>query len=124
MALTVPVPKHLEPRPEDGRSRLGRLGHPDELTGMEPPVQRFANYLIAAERNLSHVQSRYFEAQRSGDERAIAAAAARKDAAQREIGRLRVQLYSERRRELLARGARAAGSAETSSSLIQRLLGR
>ena len=54
MTLTVPVPRHLEPRPEDIRPRLARLGYPDEMTGLEPPVQRLANFLIAAERDLSH----------------------------------------------------------------------
>ena len=88
MSHPVPVPRHLAPRPEDARPRLARLGHPDEMTGMEPPVQRMANYLIAAERELSHVQSRFFEARRGGDPDAIAAATARQDAAKREIGRL------------------------------------
>jgi len=124
MSLTVPVPRHLEPRPEDARPRLARLGYPDELTGMEPPVQRMANYLIAAERQLSHVQSRFFEARRGGDPDAIAAAIARQDAAKREIGRLRVQLYTERRRELLQRGASQPGSETSERSLIQRFLGR
>ena len=124
MTHPVPVPRHLEPRPEDARPRLARLGHPDEMTGMEPPVQRMANYLIAAERELSHVQSRFFEARRGGDPDAIAAAAARQDAAKREIGRLRVQLYAERRRELMQRGASAPGRETEGRSLIQRLVGR
>jgi hypothetical protein len=124
MSLTVPVPRHLEPRPEDARPRLARLGYPDELTGMEPPVQRMANYLIAAERQLSHVQSRYFEARRGGDPDAIAAAIARQDAAKREIGRLRVRLYSERRRELLQRGAGQPDADTAQRSLVQRFLGR
>ena len=124
MSLTVPVPRHLAPRPEDARPRLARLGHPDELTGMEPPVQRMANYLIAAERELSHVQSRYFAARRGGDPDAIAAAVARQEAAKREIGRLRVQLYAERRRELLQRGSSSAGNETAQRSLIQRLVGR
>ena len=46
MSLTVPVPRHLEPRPEDARPRLARLGYPDELTGMEPPVQRILARVI------------------------------------------------------------------------------
>ncbi len=100
------------------------LGYPDELTGMEPPVQRMANYLIAAERQLSHFQSRYFEARRGGDPDAIAAAIARQDAAKREIGRLRVQLYTERRRELLQRGASESDADTSQRSLIQRFLGR
>ena len=104
MTLTVPVPRHLEPRPEDVRPRLARLGYPDEMTGLEPPVQRLANFLIAAERDLSHVQSRFFEARRSGDPETIAAAVARKEAAERTIGRLRVQLYAERRQQLLQSG--------------------
>jgi hypothetical protein len=124
MALTVPVPRHLEPRPEDARPRLARLGHPDELTGMEPPIQRLANFLIAAERQLSHVQSRYFEVRRGGDPNAIAAAEARQEAAKREIGRLRVQLYAERRRELLQRGASMADGGTAPRSLIHRLVGR
>jgi hypothetical protein len=124
MSVTVPVPRHLAPRPEDARPRLARLGHPDELTGMEPPVQRMANFLIAAERELSHVQSRYFAARRGGDPDAIAAAVARQEAAKREIGRLRVQLYAERRRELLQRGSSSAGDETTQRSLIQRLVGR
>ncbi len=124
MSLTVPVPRHLAPRPEDARPRLARLGHPDELTGMEPPVQRMANYLIAAERELSHVQSRYFEARRGGDPDAIAAAIARQEAAKREIGRLRVQLYAERRRELLQRGSSSTGDETSQRSLIQRFVGR
>ena len=124
MSVTVPVPRHLAPRPEDARPRLARLGHPDELTGMEPPVQRMANFLIAAERELSHVQSRYFAARRGGDPDAIAAAVARQEAAKREIGRLRVQLYAERRRELLQRGSSSAGDETAQRSLIQRLVGR
>lgn len=124
MSVTVPVPRHLAPRPEDARPRLARLGHPDELTGMEPPVQRMANFLIAAERELSHVQSRYFAARRGGDPDAIAAAVARQEAAKREIGRLRVLLYSERRRELLQRGASSSDNETAQRSLIQRLVGR
>ena len=124
MSVTAPVPRHLAPRPEDARPRLARLGHPDELTGMEPPVQRMANFLIAAERELSHVQSRYFAARRGGDPDAIAAAVARQEAAKREIGRLRVQLYAERRRELLQRGSSSAGDETAQRSLIQRLVGR
>jgi hypothetical protein len=124
MSVTAPVPRHLAPRPEDARPRLARLGHPDELTGMEPPVQRMANFLIAAERELSHVQSRYFAARRGGDPDAIAAAVARQEAAKREIGRLRVQLYAERRRELLQRGSSSSGSETAQRSLIQRLVGR
>ena len=124
MSLAVPVPRHLEPRPEDARPRLARLGYPDELTGMEPPVQRMANFLIAAERQLSHFQSRYFEARRGGDPNAIAAAIARQDAAKREIGRLRVQLYTERRRQLLQRGASQSDADTSQRSMIQRVLGR
>jgi hypothetical protein len=124
MSVTAPVPRHLAPRPEDARPRLARLGHPDELTGMEPPVQRMANFLIAAERELSHVQSRYFAARRGGDPDAIAAAVARQEAAKREIGRLRVLLYSERRRELLQRGASSSDNETAQRSLIQRLVGR
>ncbi|HEY8179963.1 MAG TPA: hypothetical protein VIH33_06135 [Candidatus Limnocylindria bacterium] len=124
MSVTAPGPRHLAPRPEDARPRLARLGHPDELTGMEPPVQRMANFLIAAERELSHVQSRYFAARRGGDPDAIAAAIARQEAAKREIGRLRVQLYAERRRELLQRGSSSAGDETAQRSLIQRLVGR
>jgi hypothetical protein len=101
MTLTAPVPRHLEPRPQDVRPRLARLGYPDEMTGLEPPVQRLANFLIAAERDLTHVQTRYFEARRIGDADTIAAAIARKEAAERTIGRLRVQLYAERRQQLL-----------------------
>lgn len=122
MSLTVPVPKHLEPRPEDLRPRLARLGHPDELTGMEPPIQRMANYLIAAERELTHVQSRYFEARRGGDPDAIAAAVARQDAAERAIGKLRLQLYQQRRRELLGDATRPADESSP-RSLVQRLFG-
>jgi hypothetical protein len=125
MALTVPVPRHLEPRPEDLRSRLARLGNPEELTGMEPPIQRLANFLIAAERELSHVQTRFFEAQRSGDAEVIAAAAARKAAAEAAIGSLRVQLFTERRRQLLQRGEVApAASVDEQRSLMQRFIER
>ena len=121
MALTVPVPRHLEPRPEDVRPRLARLGYPDELTGLEPPRQRLANFLIAAERDLSHVQSRYFAARRSGDPDVIAAAVARKESAERAIGRLRVQLYAERRQQLLrAAKSRPARLATPQQSLLQR----
>ena len=91
---------------------------------MEPPVQRMANYLIAAERELSHVQSRYFQARRSGDPDAIAAAAARQDAAKREIGKLRVQLYAQRRRQLLQGGTPWTGTSTSQRSLAQRLFGR
>ena len=124
MTLPNPVARHVEPRPDDVRPRLARLGHPDELSGMEPPIQRMANYLIAAERELSHVQTHYFAARRGGDPDAIAAAVARQEAAKREIGRIRVQLYAERRRELLQRGASHAGSTPAQPSLIQRLVGR
>jgi hypothetical protein len=108
---------------EDLRPRLARLGHPDELTGMEPPRQRVANYLIAAERELSHVQTRCFEARRGGDPDVIAAAVARQDAAEAEIGRLRFQLYGERRRELLRRRPQGPAPA-TPLSLVQRFFGR
>ena len=124
MSVTAPVARHLAPRPEDARPRLARLGHLDELTGMEPPVQRMANFLIAAERELSHVQSRYFAARRGGDPDAIAAAVARQEAAKREIGRLRVLLYAERRRELRQRGASSSDNETAQRSLIQRLVGR
>ncbi len=124
LTLTVPVPRHLEPRPEDARPRLARLGHPDELTGMEPPRQRMANYLIAAERELSHVQSRYFEARRSGDPDVIVKAAARWDAAEEKIARLRLQLYAERRRHLLESRADDSGNGHAPRSLIERFLGR
>lgn len=121
MALTVPVPRHLEPRPEDLRPRLARLGYPDELTGLEPPRQRLANFLIAAERDLSHVQSRYFEARRSGDPDIIAAAAGRKESAEQAIGRIRVQLYAERRRHLLQTApARPGRTATLPRSVFQR----
>ena len=123
MTLTVPVPRHLEPRMEDLRPRLSRLGHPDEMTGMEPPRQRMANYLIAAERELSHVQTRFFEARRGGDPDAIAAAIARQDRAEAEIGRLRLQLYGERRRELMRQRAQRPEVATAPRSLVQRLFG-
>jgi hypothetical protein len=124
MSYPVPVPRHLEPRPEDARPRLARLGHPDELTGMEPPVQRLANFLIAAERDLSHVQTRFFQARRSGDPEIIAAAKARKEEAEQSIGRLRLQLYAERRRRLLQSAAESASAEQASagqSSLLQRV---
>lgn len=124
MALTVPVPRHLEPRPEDLRPRLARLGYPDELTGMEPPRQRMANYLIDAERQLSHVQSRYFEARRTGDPYVIAAAVARREAAEQRIARYRLQLYAERRRQLLVGRARQPVAEGAPRSLILRVLGR
>ncbi|HEX6474643.1 MAG TPA: hypothetical protein VF114_06110 [Candidatus Limnocylindria bacterium] len=124
MILTIPVPRHLEPRPEDARPRLARLGHPDELTGMEPPRQRMANYLIAAERELSHVQSRYFEARRTGDPEVIAKAAARWDAAEDRIAKIRLQLYAERRRQLLERASLESGNGHAPRSVIERLFGR
>ena len=124
MTLTVPVPRHLEPRPEDLRPRLARLGHPDELTGMEPPRPRMANYLIDAERQLSHVQSRFFEARRTGDPEVIAAADARRERAEQSIARYRLQLYAERRQQLLeSRSARPNGD-QVPRSLIQRFFGR
>ena len=124
MTLTVPVSRHLEPRPEDLRPRLARLGHPDELTGMEPPRQRMANYLIDAERQLSHVQSRFFEARRTGDPDVIAAAVARRERAEQSIARYRLQLYAERRQQLLeSRAARLYGD-QAPRSLIQRFFGR
>src|SRR4029078_13151799 len=85
MPLTIPVPRHLEPHPEDVRPRLARLGHPDEMTGLEPPVQRWANFLIAAERNLSDVQSRFFEARRDGDPDAMATLTAQWESAERAV---------------------------------------
>ena len=124
MTLTVPVPRHLEPRPEDVRPRLARLGYPDEMTGLEPPVQRLANFLIAAERDLSHVQSRFFEARRSGDPDIIAAAVSRKEAAERTIGRLRVQLYAERRQQLLQSGRPSQGRTATPRTLLDRFFVR
>jgi hypothetical protein len=124
MTLTVPVPRHLEPRMEDLRPRLARLGHPDELTGMEPPRQRMANYLIAAERELSHVQTRFFEARRDGDPDVIAAALARRDAAEATIGKLRIQLYSERRQDLLQRASPQTAAAAAPRSMVQRFFGR
>jgi hypothetical protein len=124
LTLTVPVPRHLEPRPEDARPRLARLGYPDELTGMEPPRQRMANYLIAAERELSHVQSRYFEARRSGDPEVIARAAARWDAVEDRIARYRLQLYAERRRHLLERAGLDTANGHAPRSLVERFFGR
>jgi hypothetical protein len=121
MSLSVPVPRHLEGRPEDVRPRLARLGYPDEMTGLEPPVQRLANFLIAAERDLSHVQTRYFQARRSGDAGTIATALARKEAAERTIGRLRVQLYAERRQQLLQS---ANGSPDRTATPPRTLLDR
>ena len=91
---------------------------------MEPPRQRMANYLIAAERELSHVQSRYFEARRTGDPDVIVKAAARWDAAEEKIARLRLQLYAERRRHLLERHADDSGNGRAPRSLIERVLGR
>ena len=124
MTLTVPVPRHLEPRPEDLRPRLSRLGHPDELTGMEPPRQRMANYLIDAERQLSHVQSRFFEARRSGDPEVIAAAVARRERAEQAIARYRLQLHAERRRQLLEGRPAHSNADQAPRSLVQRFLGR
>ena len=124
MTPTVPVPRHLEPRMEDLRPRLARLGNPDELTGMEPPRQRMANYLIAAERELSHVQTRFFEARRGGDPDVIAAAQARQDAAEARIGRLRVQLYRERRQVLLQHARPQTAAPAAPRSMVQRFFGR
>lgn len=91
---------------------------------MEPPRQRMANYLIAAERELSHVQSRYFEARRTGDPEVIAKAAARWDAAEDRIARIRLQLYAERRRQLLERASHESGNGHAPRSLVERFLGR
>jgi len=123
MPLTVPVPRHLEPRPEDVRPRLARLGHPDEMTGLEPPVQRLENFLIAAERNLSDVQSRFFEARRGGDPDAMATLSAQWEAAERAVGSFRLQLYQERRRQLLL-SEPARVDATAPRSLLQRFFVR
>jgi hypothetical protein len=102
MTTSLPRARHLRPRPDDVRPRLSRLGHPDALTGQEPPLQRAANELIAAERHLTHLQTRHLEARRSGDPPAISAAASRQAGAEDRIERLRARLHEERRRELLA----------------------
>jgi hypothetical protein len=127
--MTTPLlrARHLRGRPRDVRSRVSQLGHPEQLTGREPALQRTANELIAAERQLAEHQSRYLEARRTGDAAAASLAASGQDRAIRQIEYLRAQLYEERRRELLgfdssARPARRP--AERRTSLVQRLLGR
>lgn len=90
-------------------------------------MQRTANELIAAERQLADHQSRYLEARRTGDAAAASLAASGQDGALRQIERLRAQLYEERRRELLGIGPGARPvppPAGQRPSLIQRLLGR
>lgn len=121
----MPGARHIRPRPEDVRPRLSRLGRPDELTGQEPPLQRAANELIAAERQLTHLQTRYLEARRSGDSPAISQAASRQAGAVQHIERLRAQLYAERQRELLASsGDRTRPRRAHGPSLLQRIFGR
>src|SRR5919106_4362033 len=101
--MTTPLlrARHLRGRPQDVRSRLSQLGHPEQLSGREPPLQRTANELIAAERQLADHQSRYLETRRTGDAAAASLAASGQDRALRQIEALRAQLYEERRRELL-----------------------
>jgi hypothetical protein len=94
-------PRHLQAPTEDSRPRLSRLGHPEELTGSEPPTQRIANELIAAERDLTDHQTHVLVARRDGDPDAESFATARQKATTDRIGALRDQLHAERRRELL-----------------------
>ena len=94
-------PRHLQGPTEDLRPRLSRLGRPDELTGSEPPTQRIANELIAAERDLTDHQTHFLAARRDGDPAAASLAAANQQATADRIDALRTRLHAERRRELL-----------------------
>ena len=94
-------PRHLRAATEDPRPRLSRLGHPDELTGSEPPTQRIAHELIAAERDLTDHQTHILAARRDGNPDAASLAAASQRATTARIDALRARLHAERRRELL-----------------------
>ena len=100
---TVLRPRHLTSLTEDSRPRLSRLGRPDELTGSEPPTQRTAHELIAAERDLTDHQTHFLNARRKGDRDGAAYAAAMQQATAERIDGLRTRLHDERRRELLGR---------------------
>jgi hypothetical protein len=95
-------PQLLRASTRDRRPRLRRLGHPEELTGRESPVQRTANELIAAELALTHHQTRFIYARREGDQLGAWDAASRQTATARRIDALRRRLRDQRRRELLA----------------------
>jgi hypothetical protein len=92
----------------------------EELTGHERPTQRTANELIAAERELSHLQTRVLQARRDADAALALSAEARQDRAARQITALRARLYEERRRELLD----DADARAPRRSLFGQLLGR
>jgi hypothetical protein len=100
--MPTPVrPRYLQAPTEDPRPRLSRLGHPEELTGNEPPTQLIANQLIAAERALTDHQTLFLAARRDGDTDAASLAAASQRATTQRIDALRARLHDERRRELL-----------------------
>ena len=100
---TIIRPRHLNPPTADSRPRLSRLGHPEEMTGGEPPMQRIANELIAAERDLTDHQTHFLAARCDGDPDAASMAASRQRATTARIDALRASLHAERRRELLQR---------------------
>lgn len=95
------------------------------MTGQEPRLQRAANELIAAERQLTHLQTRYLEARRGGDPPTISLAASRQQGAVQRIERLRGKLYAERQRELLASSDdRTRPRPAHGPSLLRRMFGR